>query len=89
MLSELKITKEISELNELITNIKKGLSHLFAYGVTDSQRAFLISSIKYRLKLPILVVCADSLEAKKLSEDLALFLGTDKVFLFPASSISV
>lgn len=87
MLSELKITKEISELNELITNIKKGLSHLFAYGVTDSQRAFLISSIKYRLKLPILVVCADSLEAKKLSEDLALFLGTDKVFLFPASSV--
>jgi transcription-repair coupling factor (superfamily II helicase) len=87
MLNELKITQEISELNKLITNMGKGLSHLFAYGVTDSQRAFLISSIKYRLKVPILVVCADSLEAKKLSEDLALFLGTDKVCLFPASSV--
>ncbi|NLC62683.1 MAG: transcription-repair coupling factor [Thermoanaerobacterales bacterium] len=87
MLNVSKITREFTKLNNLIDDLRKGLSHLFAYGVTDSQRAFLISSVKQRLKIPILVVCANSLEAKKLTEDLTLFFSHDQVCLFPASSV--
>ncbi len=83
----LKTTEEIAEFQKLVKDLSRGMSHLFAYGVSDSQRAYLIAALKNRAVPQILVVTADSLEAKKLAEDLLLFLSADEVAVFPASSV--
>lgn len=75
------------EFNDLLEDINHGKSKLFAYGVADSQRAFLLSALQEKAVSQILVVTADSLEAKKLTDDLSFFLGPDKVALYPASSV--
>jgi transcription-repair coupling factor (superfamily II helicase) len=87
MLSIATICEEIPEFNKLVKDLEKGLSNLFAYGVSDSQRAFLIAAMKKRTKSQILVVTPDSLEAKKLADDLSFFLKPEEVALFPASSV--
>lgn len=83
----IKLPEEILDFNKLIKDLKRGSTNLFAYGVSDSQRAFLISSLYNVMKSQVLVVAADSLEAKKISEDLAFFLGKERVVMFPTSSV--
>ena len=83
----LKTTEEILEFRKMIKDLSRGESHLFGYGVSDSQRAYLIAALKSRVIPQILVVTADSLEAKKLTEDLSFFLSPDEVAIFPASSV--
>ena len=46
---------------------------MLGYGVSDSQRAYLTAALKSREISQILVVTADSLEAKNLTEDLMFF----------------
>ncbi|MDI3481210.1 MAG: hypothetical protein PWQ97_865 [Tepidanaerobacteraceae bacterium] len=87
MFSITEICNEIPEFNRLICDVEKGLSNLFAYGVSDSQRAFLIASLKNRIKSQILVITSDSLEARKLVEDLSFFLKPEEIALYPASSV--
>lgn len=82
-----KISEEIPEFNKLISDLEKGFSNLFAYGISDSQRAFMIASVKKRTRSQILVVTPDSLEAKKLAEDLTFFLSPEEAVLFPTSSV--
>lgn len=83
----LEYSRGIAELEKLVTDLNKGLSNLFAYGVSDSQRAYLIAALKQMKGFPMLVVTADSLEAKKLTDDLSFFLGSEKVALFPTSTV--
>ena len=83
----LKTAEEILEYRKLLEDIKRGKSNLLAYGVSDSQRAYLIAALKRQAAQQLLVVTADSLEAKKLSEDLSFFLGPGEVAVFPASSV--
>lgn len=83
----LKTTEEILEYRKLLEDIKRGKSHLFAYGISDSQRAYLIAALKKQSAPQVLVVTADSLEAKKLADDLSYFLGPQEVAFFPASSV--
>ena len=71
----------------MLEDIKRGKSHLFAYGISDSQRAYLIAALKKQSAPQVLVVTADSLEAKKLADDLSYFLGPQEVAFFPASSV--
>jgi len=80
------IAEEILEFRNLLKDLAKGKSNLLAYGLSDSQRAFIISSLKKHIS-QILVVTADSLEAKNLAEDLSLFLPEEEVGFFPASSV--
>ncbi|MCR4432359.1 MAG: transcription-repair coupling factor [Tepidanaerobacteraceae bacterium] len=87
MFSITDICGEIPEFNRLIGDMEKGFSNLFAYGVSDSQRAFLIALLKSRIKSQALVITSDSLEAKKLAEDLSFFLKPEEVALYPASSV--
>ncbi|WP_422448450.1 transcription-repair coupling factor [Thermoanaerobacterium sp. DL9XJH110] len=87
MIDVVKFSEEIPEFNRLVRDLNRGLSNLLAYGVSDSQRAFLISALKKKTGAQILVVTADSLEAKKISDDLTFFLGPDEVAVFPASSV--
>ena len=54
---------------------------------TDSQRAYLVAALRVKAAPQILVVTADSLEAKKLTEDLSFFLNPDEVVFFPTSSV--
>lgn len=86
MLKLNEIPEEILEFRNLLKDLAKGRSNLLAYGVSDSQRAFLISALKKHIP-QILVVTADSLEAKNLAEDLTLFLPEDEVAFFHASTV--
>ncbi|MDD4569244.1 MAG: transcription-repair coupling factor, partial [Tepidanaerobacteraceae bacterium] len=83
----LKTTEEIFEFQKLLKDLARGKSNLFAYGISDSQRAYLIAALKSQVFSQVLVVTADSLEAKKLAEDLSFFLSPDVVAVFPASSV--
>jgi transcription-repair coupling factor (superfamily II helicase) len=83
----LKTTEEILEFRKLLKDLGRGGSHLLGYGVSDSQRAYLTAALKSRVIPQILVVTADSLEAKKLTEDLTFFLSPEEVAIFPASSV--
>lgn len=83
----LKTTEEILEYRKLLEDIKRGKSHLFAYGISDSQRAYLIAALKKQAAPQVLVVTADSLEAKKLADDLSFFLSPQEVAVFPASTV--
>jgi len=87
MLSITRICEEIPEFDKLLKDLDRGLSNLFAYGVSDSQRAFMIASMKKKTRSQILVVTPDSLEAKRLADDLAFFLKPEEVAIFPASSV--
>ncbi|MDN5332513.1 MAG: hypothetical protein PWP45_1738 [Tepidanaerobacteraceae bacterium] len=81
------LARKITEFNRLVEDLKGGLSGLFAYGLSDSQRAFLIAAIKREISKPMLVVTADSLDARKLTDDLVYFIGSENVAMFPASSV--
>ncbi|TYP50865.1 transcription-repair coupling factor [Thermosediminibacter litoriperuensis] len=81
------LSREITEFNKLAGDLERGLSGLFAYGLSDSQRAFLVAAVRKRISKPVLVVTADSLDARKLVDDLSYFLGTGNVAMFPASSV--
>lgn len=87
MLDLSNLLDDSKEFTELIEDLKLKKSRLFAYGVADSQRAFLISALREKITSQILVITADSLDAKKLVDDLSFFLGSDMVALYPASSI--
>lgn len=81
------ISREMSELKRFVEDLKGGLSGLLAYGLSDSQRAFLIAAVKKETPRPVLVVTPDSLDARKLTDDLMYFLGPENVAIFPASSV--
>ncbi|MFO7153142.1 MAG: transcription-repair coupling factor [Bacillota bacterium] len=81
------LSRELNELKKLIEELKGGTSGLFAYGLSDSQRAFLIAAIRKESSRPALVVAPDSLDARRIADDLAFFLGPKNVALFPASSV--
>ncbi|MCG0275798.1 MAG: transcription-repair coupling factor [Thermosediminibacteraceae bacterium] len=81
------LSYEIEEFNRLIKDLEGGLSGLFAYGLSDSQRAFVIAAIRKRNAKPVLVITPDSLDARKLADDLTYFLGPEDVAMFPASSV--
>jgi transcription-repair coupling factor (superfamily II helicase) len=83
----LKTAEEMLEFRKLVKNLSRGGSHLLGYGVSDSQRAYLTAALKSREISQILVVTADSLEAKNLTEDLMFFLSPEEVAMFPASSV--
>lgn len=83
----LQTAEDILEYRKLLEDIKRGKSNLLAYGVSDSQRAYLIAALKRQAAPQILVVTADSLEAKKLVDDLSFFLSPQEVAIFPASSV--
>jgi len=83
----IKATEEILEFQKLLKDLQNGKSNLFAYGISDSQRAYLAAALKKRAGSQVLVVTADSLEAKKIMEDISFFLGPESVAIFPASSV--
>ena len=83
----LKTAEEIPEFQKLIKDLNRQMSNLFAYGVSDSQRSYLIAALKKKITSQILVITADSLEAKKITEDLLLFMDPEEVAFFPASSV--
>ena len=83
----LKTAEEIPEFQKLIKDLNRQMSNLFAYGVSDSQRSYLIAALKKKITSQILVITADSLEAKKITEDLSLFMDPEEVAFFPASSV--
>ena len=83
----LKTTEEILEYRKLLEDLKRGGSHLFAYGISDSQRAYIIAALKQQGTPQILVVTADSLDAKKLADDLSFFLSPEEVAVFPTSTV--
>lgn len=87
MLELSKLLNNSKEFIKLLEDLELGKSKLFAYGVSDSQRAFLISALKERVASQVLIITADSLEAKKIADDLSFFLGSDMVVLYPPSSI--
>lgn len=87
MLDLVKISEDIEVFEKLSKDLRENQTNLFAYGISDSQRAFLIASLKRQISTQILVITSDSLEAKKLADDLSFFLNPEEVALFPASSI--
>jgi len=87
MIDVVKTTEEIQEFKRLSQDLKQGGSRLLAYGVSDSQRAYIIAALRNNTFSNVLVVTADSLEAKKLVEDLAFFIDPEEVALFPSSSV--
>ena len=45
----IKTTEEILEFRKLLKDLGRGGTKLFAYGISDSQRAYLIAALKKRL----------------------------------------
>lgn len=83
----ISLVKEMTEFNKLLEDLGQGRSGLFSYGISDSQKAFFISALGEKAGSQVLVVTSDSLEAKRLSEDLTFFLGPERVAPFPASTV--
>lgn len=81
------LTKQMAGLNKLMEDLDQGKTGLFSYGISDSQKAFFIWALAARTKKQILVVTADSLEAKRISEDLEFFVGPEGVAYFPAATV--
>lgn len=75
--------QRVDGFKKLIDRINANQSGTQVYGVSDSQKALLVSGVFRKTHKPLIVITHDSLEAKKIHDDLCFFLSPDKVMLFP------
>ncbi|MGB9976962.1 transcription-repair coupling factor [Thermovenabulum sp.] len=84
----LKFCEKIEDFNRITKDVENGIKGFFSYGLSDSQKSFIIAGLKERFgKRNFLVVVPDALEAKRIAEDLEFFLGKEQVLYFPSNYV--
>lgn len=83
----LKILEELSEFEELTSDLKSNITPVSITGVSDSVRAHLIFCVCEKLRTGGLIVAHSEASAREIQKDLSFFAGDDKVLFFPASEL--
>lgn len=77
---------ELNEYNEILESVKKYVRPLNIVGPSDSQKAHLCHAICGHLEQKGVFVAFNEMQARKLFDDFAFFLGNDVLF-FPSKEI--
>lgn len=84
----LKFCEKIEDFNKITKDIENGKKGFFAYGLSDSQKSFIIAGLREKFwKKNFLIVVPDALEAKRIAEDLEFFIGKSHVLYFPSNYV--
>jgi len=85
--SILNLAKESTSFKRTIDKIESGEKEIFTSGLCGSAKGFFLSYLFENLNPPALVITPRPEEAQNIADDLASFLGEEKVFYFPSWEI--
>ena len=71
------VVKNLTEFNEILTQLEAGRSPVSVSGLSTVHRAQFAAALSASAERPLVVVCADEQEGKRLQSDLEAFTGTE------------
>ncbi|NMM62159.1 transcription-repair coupling factor [Clostridium sp. P21] len=81
----LKPLKNSREFKSIISSIEKGKFPIGTFGLSESARGYLIDGVYEELDKPFLILTHSDVEAKRLYEDLSLYI--PNVYYFPTKEV--
>ncbi|GKU77091.1 transcription-repair-coupling factor [Paenibacillus sp. L3-i20] len=76
-----------SDVQSIISGIRKGMREQMVSGLAGSSRQVLIAALEEAIERPMLVVTHNMFSAQKIAEDLQECLSAEKVLLYPANEL--
>jgi transcription-repair coupling factor (superfamily II helicase) len=83
----LRLLENAPEFAAVSESLENGIKQQLIYGLSGSQRSYLLAALRARTERPVLVICPDRPQGERLCADFAAFSPEDKVVFFPANEI--
>ena len=79
----LTLLQNAPEFTSLLDGIKRGFAEQMVYGVSASLKSFVMAGLREKTQRPCLIVTSTIQQAERTREDLATWLNSEDVVLFP------
>lgn len=83
----LRLLESSLQFKNIVSGLQGGQRQQAIFGISDSQKGYWLAAVVHSVNRPLMVITYDAHEAKRVVNDLSVFLGENEVAYFPAREV--